>query len=88
MKKPDPHAEFASDADQREHIINCLCWHVAEQSFDDMAEWHEAAGYGPGGTLEELADCIKEMVQNGLVRIEADKRGNHFRLVPGIAGTA
>lgn len=82
MKEPKPRNVFLNEADERDHVINCLCWAYAVKSYDDLARQHKAMGW-EHGTLEDLADTYKEMVRDGLLGVEFDETGDRFSLVVG-----
>jgi hypothetical protein len=71
MQKPGPRDKFASEAEEREHILNCLCWIYAEQMSPDV-------GLSPA----ECADAVKQLVLSGRFVIDIDVPGDRVRLTP------
>jgi len=71
MKKPQPRAEFVSEADEQEHILNCLCWLQAERMSLDLDIPQEIC-----------AEQIKEYIQNGRLRVEFDEKRDRVRVFP------
>ena len=88
MKRPPTRTKFASEADEREYTINCVCWLYAEHHYDGVRRAMMAAGEGPGGTLEELADIIKQFVKEGRLITDIRPDGDRFRLIPSAMNEA
>jgi hypothetical protein len=77
MKEPKPRTKFASEADEREHIIDCLCWLHAPY-------YHGA----PGTPREIVADALKLCVKQGKLVIDLHPDGKHLRLIPSVHNPA
>jgi hypothetical protein len=71
MQKPKPRAEFASDADEQMHMLNCICWMLAE----DMSLELDI----PQG---ECAEHLKRGVLEGRYIIDFDRADDGVRLIP------
>ncbi len=59
MQKPTPRNHFINEADEQEHVLNCMCWMFADRmALDlDMTQGH-------------CADVLKEMVSEGRIIID------------------
>jgi hypothetical protein len=68
MKKPSPRTKFASKQDERDHVLNGLCWMTAEN------------GPPPGYSIGKWADVLKGAYHRGEVVIE--RRNDEVRLSP------
>ena len=79
MKKPKPRTTDKLDG----YILDCKCRCVAEAHYDDLVKAHKASGLSYG-TLEDLADAIKELVQSGQAQFRFDGARDRLRLIPGI----
>ena len=77
MNKPSARTKFASEADEREHVIDCLCWLHAPY-------YHGA----PGASQEEIAGALKILLKEGKLIIDAHPDGNRVRLIPSALNQA
>jgi len=68
--KPWP-GKFASEAEEQEHVLDCLCWFFAQ----DMS-------LSLGMSQEECADYLKQDIHDGRLVIEHDKKRRRMRIVP------
>jgi hypothetical protein len=79
MKKPRPRTKFASEADEREDMLDCMCWCLAEKHHGGVVKAHMAAGLSYG-TLGDLTDGINELLLSGQFQIDFDEAGDRFRI--------
>jgi hypothetical protein len=71
MKKPKPRTKFANETDEQDHILNGVCWMVAERMSLDL-----------GMRVEDCANFLKQKLSEGRLVIDFDEKDNRWRLMP------
>jgi hypothetical protein len=71
MKKPTPRTKFASDRNEAEHLLDCICWLQAENVSLDLDRPQEVC-----------ADLLKQQLLEGRLLIEFDEARDRYRMVP------
>jgi hypothetical protein len=71
VKKPKPRTRFASEADEYNHVLDCMCWLFSEDMSLELDMPHE-----------DCADLYKRLLLEGRLIIDFDQKGDRVRLMP------
>ena len=71
MRRPESRDKFKSETEEREHMLDCLCWMYAERMSLDL-------DLPP----EDCADSVKHLVLSGRIVIDFDEKRDRVRLMP------
>jgi hypothetical protein len=77
MRKPKPRAEFASEADEAERMLDSLCWLYAEDMSLDLDIPQEVC-----------ADEIKQCILDGRLVLDFNEKRDAVRIIVGPNFTA